>query len=106
MTDLELYETIGYKTAIAFKPFIDPKCSEHMEIIKDMAKAINNANRVFFNENQPVNKDLIEQVEQLTEKLHKIVAFENMETVHMDGLTYRKAINENSFYTSIIKSVK
>lgn len=34
-------ETIGYKIAISFKPFIDPKCTEYIEIVKDMARAIN-----------------------------------------------------------------
>ncbi len=38
---MELNETKGYQLAISFKPFIDPKCKEHDEIVKDMAKAIN-----------------------------------------------------------------
>lgn len=36
-----LEETLGFKIAMTFKPFIDPKCSEHMEIVKDMARSIN-----------------------------------------------------------------
>lgn len=43
MKDIEtsIEETIGYKIAISFKPFIDPKCTEHIEIVKDMANSIN-----------------------------------------------------------------
>lgn len=38
---MELENTIGYTLAMGFKPFIDPRCKEHMEIVKDMAKSIN-----------------------------------------------------------------
>ena len=41
MGKINIEETKGYKLAMSFKPFIDPKCSEHMEIVKDMAKSIN-----------------------------------------------------------------
>ena len=41
MKQIKLEDTKGYQLAMAFKPFIDPKCSEHMEIVKDMAKSIN-----------------------------------------------------------------
>jgi len=37
----KLEDTIGFQLAMTFKPFIDPKCTEHMEIVKDMAKSIN-----------------------------------------------------------------
>lgn len=36
-----LEDTKGYKLAISFKPFINPKCTEHMEIVKGMAMSIN-----------------------------------------------------------------
>jgi hypothetical protein len=39
----ELEQTDGYKLAMMFKPFINPKCTEHMEIVKGMAKSINSA---------------------------------------------------------------
>ncbi len=38
-----LFNSLGYKVAISFKPFINPACTEHMEIVKDMAKSINRA---------------------------------------------------------------
>lgn len=38
---MNIEETVGYGLAMSFKPFIDPKCTEHMEIVNDMAKAIN-----------------------------------------------------------------
>jgi hypothetical protein len=39
----EIEETTGYKLAIMFKPFINPKCTDHMEIVKGLAKSINSA---------------------------------------------------------------
>lgn len=50
-----LQDSIGFKVAMSFKPFINPKCSEHMEIVKDMARAINSAiihspNGIVFNQ--------------------------------------------------------
>lgn len=39
--DMDIEQTKGYDLAIAFKPFIDPKCTEHLEIVKDVAKSIN-----------------------------------------------------------------
>jgi hypothetical protein len=41
----ELERSTGYAIAISFKPFIDPKCSDHMEIVRDMARSINRAYR-------------------------------------------------------------
>jgi len=38
-------EQMCYQTAMSFKPFIDPKCTEHMEIVKDMAKSIRSVAR-------------------------------------------------------------
>lgn len=37
----DLQKTKGFQIAMSFKPFIDPKCAEHMEIVKDMARTIN-----------------------------------------------------------------
>lgn len=51
--EIKTEETDGYKLAISFKPFIDPKCTEHMEIVKDMAKSIN---RVIINNKRITTK--------------------------------------------------
>lgn len=38
-TETEISEA-AMQTAMSFKPFIDPKCQQHDEIVKDMAKSI------------------------------------------------------------------
>lgn len=57
--------TAGYQLAMSFKPFINPACTEHMEIVKDMAKSINN---VIANENENLLKvltDIVDRIESL-----------------------------------------
>lgn len=39
----ELEQSEGLKVAMTFKPFIDPKCKEHEEIIRGFGKSIDNA---------------------------------------------------------------
>lgn len=41
MDNVKIEDTKGYQVAMSFKPFINPKCTEHMEIVKDMARSIN-----------------------------------------------------------------
>lgn len=43
ITNEELEASYGLKVALTFKPFIDPKCTEHEEIVRDFGKAIDNA---------------------------------------------------------------
>ncbi len=76
-----LESTIGYQLAIAFKPFINPKCSEHMEIVKDMARSINSAFRnnldngaVFaqgYNEGKIYNSEILQQEYKRVMELNK-----------------------------------
>jgi len=63
-----LEETKGYQVAMSFKPFIDPKCSEHGEIVKDMAKSINSAIHYVVIENNK-NKNLVMRVKQFLSSL-------------------------------------
>lgn len=88
-------ETLGFEIAIAFKPFIDSKCTEHIEIVKDMARAINRHIDALK------SPELREQNDHLKSIIEKIKAFEAGDTVQMGGLTFRRGINENSFYNSI-----
>jgi hypothetical protein len=44
--------TEGEMVAISFKPFINPKCTEHDEIVKDFAKSIDGAIRRSLQSNQ------------------------------------------------------
>lgn len=39
----EYEKSEGLKVACSFRPFIDPKCSGHDEIIRDMGRAIDSA---------------------------------------------------------------
>ena len=74
MKDKTLIEdTIGYKVAITFKPFINPKCSEHMEIVKDMARAINSAydNSAAFHKGYEEGKKFLESKEEGGVKDHE-----------------------------------
>jgi hypothetical protein len=66
-----LEETKGYQVAMSFKPFIDPRCSEHGEIVKDMAKSINSAIQYAIVENikNANNENLIMRVEQFLSSL-------------------------------------
>ena len=99
MNEQAIEETQGYKLAIAFKPFIDPKCTEHMEIVKDMAKAINGAFLKFVNQPCGEKMELLHEID----LLKKMLAFEKGERVNINGLVYQKGINENSFYTELNK---
>lgn len=45
---MEKKQTLGEALAITFKPFIDPKCKEHNEIVKDMARAIDRSFNASF----------------------------------------------------------
>lgn len=44
--------TEGEMIAISFRPFINPKCTEHDEIVKDFAKSIDGAIRRSIQSNQ------------------------------------------------------
>jgi hypothetical protein len=83
---MNIEETNGYKIAIAFKPFIDPKCTEHMEIVKDMAKSINSG---------------FKNIDNYIKKLETQLAFERGERVVFNGVTYQKGINEHSFQSAM-----
>lgn len=37
----DIKQTVGYRVAMSFKPFIDRECKEVDEIVKDMARSIN-----------------------------------------------------------------
>lgn len=43
ITNEELEASVGLQVAFTFKPFIDPKCTEHEEILRNFGKAIDNA---------------------------------------------------------------
>lgn len=57
--EIKIEETIGFQLAMSFKPFIDPNCGEHMEIVKDMAKAINNVCKKSVNQPTEDSADIL-----------------------------------------------
>lgn len=90
---IPLEETTGYALALAFKPFIPEKMSEKdaMLTVGDFGKAINNA---FLN-------DKSNRIRSLKNLLLDICKFQNGETITLSGLTFKKDVNENSFYKQI-----
>lgn len=62
--------TKGYSLAMSFKPFIGSEVKKHMEVVKDMAKAIDAAiNDAVAKNNNGVLPDFVGRVKQLLSAL-------------------------------------
>jgi len=81
-----------YQTALSVSPFIDPRCNGVDEIVKNIAKAIQSAmNSVAVSDNADKLKGVIKTMS----------LFDMGFKVTLDGLTYQKGLNENSFFKSV-----
>lgn len=58
----KIEETYDYKIALQFAPFIDPKCKEHLEIIKDFAKSINIGYKSIYGGKESLLKTRVRQL--------------------------------------------
>jgi len=90
--EIEDVSEIALQTAMSFKPFIDRNCSEHTEIVRDFAKSIQSCmNSVAVSDN----------ADKLKHVIRTISLFDIGFKVSLDGLTYQKGVNENSFFKAV-----
>lgn len=66
----QIEDTAGYRLAMTFKPFISDRCIEHMEIVKDMARAINSQIKACNPPETKSNEMLIARVRQFLTALN------------------------------------